>query len=88
MARVNAKQPAYDDPAVSYLDQLSKSALIDVIVDSIKRDLGLLVAREDDAMHYVEPVLLMRGDRVPLSSEEKADRKAGSKPSPSRRFGS
>jgi len=67
MARVNAKQTVAVDAGGGYLEQISKSALIDVIVDAIRRekgDEGYSVS-ELDAQQYVEPILRMRGDRVP-----------------------
>lgn len=36
MARVNAKQPRYGDPAVRWLEGQSKSALIDCVIDLMR----------------------------------------------------
>jgi len=75
MARIGAKQPVSVGPGVAYLERLSKSALIDVIIDAIQRDIGdeLHVVCEQDAQDYVSPVLRMRGDRISKTAEEQAE---------------
>lgn len=66
MARINAKQPVFDDPAVRWLNQLSKAALIDIVVDVLKREHGEMeIISERQAEEFVSPVLNMRGDKSP-----------------------
>lgn len=75
MARVNAKQPVFDDPAVRWLNQLSKSALIDIVVDVLKREHGETeIISEAQVEDFVSPVLNMRGDKMPISAERKETR--------------
>jgi hypothetical protein len=65
MARVNAKQTVYTDPATKYFERLSKSALIDILVDTLKRENGEdSICSEVQARDMAEPVLRMRGDRI------------------------
>lgn len=65
--RITAKGPVYSDPAVSWLSQLSKSALIDLVVDLIRQK----AASADDpvpkatAIDFASPILRARGDRIP-----------------------
>lgn len=65
--RVNAKQCLYDDPAVKVLSRLSKAALVDVLVDILRRDSGSCddPVSEADAIAAVALVLQQRGDRLP-----------------------
>jgi hypothetical protein len=66
MTRVNAKPPANASPAADYFARLSKAALVDILVDCLVRQNG-----EDQpltttaAAALAEPVLRMRGDRLP-----------------------
>lgn len=84
MARINAKPPLNVDPAATYLEQLSKAALIDIICDAIPRDKGEehAVLRESDAKAFSQPVLRLREDKIPDSTEdmlEKAKRKSAAR---------
>lgn len=76
MTRVNAKHPLCVEPAAAYLQQLSKSALIDIICDAMRRDKGddISIMREADAKAFCEPVLLMRDDKVPDSTEDQLEK--------------
>ena len=66
MTRVNAKPPANVSPAADYFSRLSKAALVDILVDCLQRNNGedqpLTIAA---AAALAEPVLRMRGDRLP-----------------------
>lgn len=74
--RINAKPPLCVEPAATYLEQLSKSALIDIICDVLRRDRGddSDVLRECDAKQLCEPVLIMREDKVPDSTEDQIEK--------------
>jgi len=74
VVRVNGKQCVSVDPAATYLEQLSKAALIDVLVDMLRRESGEEghVVRELEAERLVSPVLRMRGDRIPKPTEASA----------------
>ncbi len=81
MTRANAKGPVYVDPAVGYFEQLSKAALIDILVDVLKREAGEEghICRESEAKMLSEPVLMMRGDKVPLSTEDHIEKRRAKK---------
>ena len=77
MTRVNAKPSVHVDPAATYFEQLSKAALIDILVDVLKREAGDEghICRESEAKELAEPVLLMRGDKVPMSTEDQMQKR-------------
>lgn len=79
MTPVNAKLPVCVDPAATYFGQLSKAALVDILVDVLKREAGDEghICRESEAKELAEPVLLMRGDKVPLSTEDYTQKLGG-----------
>jgi hypothetical protein len=72
VTRVNAKQSIHVDPAATYFEQLSKAALVDILVDVLKREAGDEghICRESEAKELAEPVLRLRGDKIPLSTED------------------
>lgn len=58
----------YRDEAFLYLDWMSKSALIDVIIDllRLRQESADEPATIESAHEACEPILRLRGDRVPL----------------------
>lgn len=57
------KLPVYQDPAAGWLRRLSKTALVDLVIDrTTKDDESVSVA---DARNAAGPVLRLRGDRIP-----------------------
>jgi hypothetical protein len=76
MTRVNAKHSIHVDPAATYFEQLSKAALVDILVDVLKREAGDEghICRESEAKSLAEPVLRLRGDKVPLSTEDQIEK--------------
>lgn len=60
----------YAGPAAAVLGQLSKAALIDMVLEAVANANGYVVEATPEVTpaevrKFVEPVLLARGDRVP-----------------------
>lgn len=62
------KQPIYKDNCMEFLMMLSKAALADCVCDLL-RAIGSIdmPVQEKEAVERLEPVLLLRGDKVPLT---------------------
>lgn len=66
--RANKKPSLYRDSDATLLDQLSKAALLDLLVEALRRETGSCDSPVDaeTLRGIVEPTLAARGDRSPF----------------------
>jgi hypothetical protein len=65
MPRINAKKPTFDTPAAAALERLSKSALIDVVLDLVALQNEMEPGEVDAGLiaEAANPRLAARGDK-------------------------